>query len=382
MKIRLKISDILLFLLMFSLFKIYYIPSGVRQIIKIVAIIIIFGYIIEHLPRKKILNISILYPMCMVVSNIINYFNNCNTGISLCQAILNAMLFYDLYSLLYYYAIREKTCECLKSIYRITLCGCIVNEISIFIIGSGLEGERIYFLGNKFDSGYMLIVLIALYGATHNMRMKKNRIKIYILILISLLTTLYMHSITAFIGIIVVWIMIVFIKQFKAVALKPVTVVGSMLASSIIVFLFDMILKIDVINSLVFNTFNKSTSIFGRQVIYGVYLKEILGKSIFVGRGYNNNVIYMISNGVFGNSQNGLIEQYIAYGAIGVIAIIITIWLCFRTLKEQSISTYYLSLIVYAMIIAAFVEISIDWVFFLGICLVKMSTIDDEIKNN
>ena len=185
-----------------------------------------------------------------------------------------------------------------------------------------------------------------------------------------------MRVITAFVSIAAILFFVIFKKKIQPLILNPLIVVITLLCSSFTVFVLDYILHLNYVRNFVFNTLEKSASIGGRLEIYNVYLKEIINNSIIFGHGYNNRLIYTMSKGVFGNAQNGLFEQFVSYGVVGILAIVVITYYCFKNHKRNN-TAYYLSLVVYAMIIAATIEVTINWFFFLGICLVKFSNLSN-----
>lgn len=369
---RIKKDTIIIFMLFFSLFKIAVIPSTIRQIIKLFSVIVIFFLVCLRLPKKRLVNISLLYSCSMLLSGFINYFSHKVALLSLLETLLNAILFYDLYALILYFYLNKKMYVCLKNIYKINLLACVINTISIFFIRSSYEGEIIYFFGNKFASAYLYILLIALFGAVHDMSLKKNKRRLYLLIFATLVITCYIRVITAFVSVLIILLLITIKRIIQPLVVNPLMVIIALLSSSITVFVFDDLLRIGYIRNFIFNSLGKSASIGGRLEIYNIHLKKIISSSIVFGHGYNNRLIYTMSEGIFGNAQNGMFEQFVSYGIVGTLSIVIITYCCFKGHKHNNV-TYYLSLVVYAMIIAATIEVTINWFFFLGICLVKFS---------
>lgn len=373
-KYKIKLDTILLIMLFLSMFKVMYVPALVRQLFKVLFIIVVFLFLVSNLNKKKLLNIALLYPISMVISGLFSYFCNANTGWSILEAVLNALLFYTLYIYFYYVNSKGNMRCCIKDLYNIVFFSCLLNIISIFILGSTNDGEITYFFGNKFSVGYLLILLVCLFCIKNNLKYKKNRIELSILILLSMGIMLYINAITAFVVLVLITMLILTKNRLAALLLKPTTVTFSLIISAVVVLVFDLLLQVSFIHKFVFDTFNKSISIYGRQLIYSKYLIEAVSGHLLFGRGYNNSFIYMVSQGVFGNAQNGLCELMVAYGIIGVFALLLTVYFCF-SFKERTKSDnkYYCALIVYGMIAAAVLEVSIDWVFFIGIFLTRFS---------
>ena len=371
-KYKVKIEWILIFLLFFSMFKISYIPGVIRQLIKVASIIILLLFLVSNTPRKKLLNISLVFSGCIILSGVISYLNNINTLRSLLESFIYALLFYDAYTLIQYFSLKNKMSYFLEEFYKIVFTFSAINFVSIILLGREGNMEPIYLLGNKFSVAYMLILLISLFGATHVSPTNKNTIKYYLLIFVSILICIYMRSITALISLIFVLFASIFKNKISILLKKPYFILSALILSLGVVFIFDALLSNSEIGNLVFNVFNKSTSIYGRQVIYNTYLKTILenGRMIW-GSGYNNSIIYEMSNGVFGNAQNGLFQHLISFGIIGVCAILITAYYCLNNSDKDDNKIFYILLVSYAMIVAATVEVSINWYFFIGLFIVS-----------
>ena len=379
--IKINVICIITFFLFFSLFKIMYIPSGLRQAIKITSLVAILIFLLANLRKKYLINVSLVFSSCVIASGVINYMHNANTFKSLIEAFIYALAFYDTYTAVVYFKINGKLDIFLKYLYRIVLLFTVLNLLSIIytIIGNGNATE--YLLGNKFSSAYMLIFLISLFGATHDMEKKRYAILLILMIIVSMMICFYLESITALVSIMFVLVAVILKKYISKLLVNPISLTTMLIMSSVIVFAFDKLLSMPFINRVVFDIFGKSISIFGRQKIYNEYFREIVEQGAFAfGRGYNNSEIYNLSGGVFGNAQNGLAEHFISFGIIGVCAILFTLFVCVKK-SNYSDKAFYIALTTFAMIVAATVEVSINWFFFFSIfiisCLEADTVIDD-----
>ena len=79
--------------------------------------------------------------------------------------------------------------------------------------------------------------------------------------------------------------------------------------------------------------------------------------------------------GVFGNAQNGLLEQMMNFGFIGVMAILFTVFYALKKKKELS----YMVILLYAMIVAAIFEVTINWFFWISIFSIQWLEKQEEI---
>ena len=113
---KIKVEWLLILLLFFSLFKFSYIPGSLRQAIKIISLLIIFLFLLKKIPSKKLFNISLVFPTCVMLSGIVSYCQGGNTLRSLLESLLYSLLFYDGYTLVLYFKIRNRYSYFLKSL--------------------------------------------------------------------------------------------------------------------------------------------------------------------------------------------------------------------------------------------------------------------------
>lgn len=149
---------------------------------------------------------------------------------------------------------------------------------------------------------------------------------------------------------------------------NPIVIVGILIGTAIIPFVINFVLKNDFVNYIIFDLFHRSSTVYGRFEIYNNYLYELIQSRFWFGYGYSNGVMLSVS-GVFGNAQNGLLEQMMNYGIIGVVAILITVFYALR--KKQGLS--YMVILLYAMIVAAIFEVTINWFFWIAVFSIQYS---------
>ena len=107
----------------------------------------------------------------------------------------------------------------------------------------------------------------------------------------------------------------------------------------------------------------------GRLEIYNDYLLNIIRSRFWFGYGYGNSMMKNMT-GLYANAQNGLLEIMVNMGFLSVVSLIVTVFWSFKnTLKTDK--SFYISIIVYGMIIASIFEVALNWFFFLGLCLIR-----------
>ena len=67
--------------------------------------------------------------------------------------------------------------------------------------------------------------------------------------------------------------------------------------------------------------------------------------------------------------------NFINFGFFGVIFLLITVFYCYKK-TSKNMKTFYLSIVVYGMIIMARFEVTLNWMFLLGLCLVRWNYLE------
>lgn len=361
---RIAVFDLYVYLVFFSLFKAYFIPDVVRQAIKIMTLILVFVFLIKRLKKKDLFNCSILFSTIIVITGMYNYIFSSYTVKALMDSLLYALTFYDLYSLFLYANRHGFTRRMSNDLYRANLIYCILTIISVMFVGvENNSNAAVYLFGNKFTSSYLFISLIALYGLAHDMNLRKNKRTMYMLIMFGCAFTIYVGCATATVSLILaVLIFGIGNKMHLRFIQNSTTVVCSLVGTAIIPFVINAVLEISIVRYIIFDVFQRSSTVYGRFEIYNKYLYGLLQNKFWLGYGYSNGVMLKVSN-VFGNAQNGFLEQMINFGFIGGVAILITIFYALR--KKKGIS--YMVILLYAMIIAAIFEVTINWFFWIAV---------------
>ena len=136
----------------------------------------------------------------------------------------------------------------------------------------------------------------------------------------------------------------------------------------------EKIFEIDFINKLVFDYFNKSYTV-TEDLKFIVFIYQKLFWEVFwLGYGYSNSLMKSFTK-LYSNAQNGLLEIFINFGFFGVIFLLITVFYCYKK-TSKNMKTFYLSIVVYGMIIMAIFEVTLNWMFLLGLCLVRWNYLE------
>lgn len=374
-KFKINIYDLITYLLIFAIIKPYFLPNSLRLILKIIILIYVYFFIISKSKLIDLPNISLLFCGAILISGAFAFFKTNYTIRDFLDSILYAITFYDLYTFIGLCKRKGKFDKMLKAMYRIILLYCCLTVVSIGIVGiENNSNQAAYFFGNKFTSSYLFVLLISLYGSTHKMSEKKDKTIYFALFIFSILLTLYVKCTTAAIALVILLSFNVLPNKIKLFLLNEKMVVIALILSSLIIIWIEKIFEIDFINKLVFDYFNKSYTVTGRFEIYSVYLSKVVLGSFWLGYGYSNSLMKSFTK-LYSNAQNGLLEIFINFGFFGVIFLLITVFYCYKK-TSKNMKTFYLSIVVYGMIIMAIFEVTLNWMFLLGLCLVRWNYLE------
>ena len=362
---KIGIFDLYVYLVFVALFKMYFIPDAIRQIIKIIILFGMLFYIVNRSDKKALLNYSLIFSGSIILSGICNYIWGEYTVKALLDSFLYALSFYDLY-ILFMYAKKNQCVERMKrNLFRINLLYCIFTIISVAVVGiSNNSNVSVYLFGNKFTSSYLFISLISLYGMSHDLTLAKNRRRMREMIGVGLLFSLYVGCATAAASLVLAVVIYYVDKTLHThIISRKIVVIGTLIITAIIPIVIDIVLKNKFFNYIVFDVFHRDTTVYGRVEIYRKYLLVLLKEKFWLGYGYSNGKMLQVT-GVFGNAQNGLLEQMMNFGMLGVLAIVSTVR---YALKKNSVNTSCMFILLYAMIIAAIFEVTINWFFWIAL---------------
>lgn len=367
---KISVYSIISYALFFAVFKPYFLPATLRQVLKIAILVGTFSFIVFNSKRKQLFNCSLIFASCVLLSALVVAIRGNYAFRDILDSVLYALTFYDLYT--FAGLCKRKGCshKLVSSMYRINFVYCVLTVISVAIVGVENNSNTVaYLFGNKFTSAYLFILLVSLYGASHEMSKKRNKVTLYAIFVFSIAFSFYMDCGTATVTLVVLLIFCLVPEKIRQSIVNEKYIVIALIMSAVIVIWIERILKIDFVNQIVFQYFEKSYTVTGRLEIYGKYLGNVILSSFWVGHGYSNSVMKNLT-GVYANAQNGLLEMFVSFGFLGVVALVYTVYYCYKK-SEKGIQVFYLSLVVYGMIIAAVFEISLNWFFMLGICLIR-----------
>lgn len=376
MKIR--AFDLYVYLIFMALIKMYFIPETVRQICKIAILFGFLFWVIKRLNKSEVINFSLVFSYCIILSGAYNYIIGYYTIKALLDSILYALSFYDLYTL-FLYAKKYRCVERMKyDLYKINLLYCIFTIVSVAIVGTeNNDNAAVYLFGNKFISSYLFISLVSLYGITHDLTSRRIQRRMFGFIVIGTLFSLYVGCATATVSLIFAALLYYADRVSHAHFFsRKAVVLAALMATAVVPVIIDQILKYRIVNYIIFDAFHKNASVYGRFRIYKEYLFGLLRNKFWLGYGYSNGKMMQVT-GMFSNAQNGLLEQMMNFGMLGVLAIFLTVGHAFR---KSPVRTSGMIILLYAMIIAAVFEITINWFFWIALFSMQWLEYAEDIR--
>lgn len=219
-----------------------------------------------------------------------------------------------------------------------------------------------YFIGNKFNVSYYYIILTCFFDLKKMKNpCRKTRFAWMICWTISLITVILMKCSTAIIMLLVIGMAHVCVsrKNFLLKHIK-VVVVALIIFVTLIILKFDDIISSHFISKLLINM-GEAETMESRAVIY-TYLPDIIKKKMWMGYGYNSNIV---AETFAGNAQNALLHIIVQFGIIGAIIFMImtmsSVKLAIkRTDRDIRPTIYY----IIAFILAGIIEITFGFYFY------------------
>ncbi len=383
MKKKIKIYDLVIFILIISLFKFTFIPSIILKIFKATSICISFLYIVRNVKKTKMFfNVTLLLTLSIIISSVYGYYYQSIDVSNLIYGWIYAVIIYCLFIMIGYGIDKNLEENLLNVLYTTFKYIYIFSLFFIMHKGSNNEFELIYyFVGNKFMTTYCMIFFVILYAIKFNIHRKK--IRFFIIILLTIILCKYLNCTTSFVASFL--LILCYMKPNKRIAkilMNKNTLIIALISSVLIIIFLSSILKNEYIAYFIVDILNEDLSLTGRIKIYDS-VKYVISNSPILGYGYGN---YAIGNVVgYGNAQNAVFEYISSYGLIGLIIFIklyYNAFSCSRNNDSQDFKFKWpMYIYIYIMVISGIVEISFNYLFFLALFIIYWIN-NKQFKNN
>ena len=371
-----------------------YIDYSIRRIIEIFAIATSVIYLIRFSIKSTIVKKSSLLVALVLFSFVgcMIYFSHRNVRLII-KDDPSFSAFLDGGVLCSYFFLIKKTVStdqfafAKKSMVIILGIFVIFNDLMMFFFTEmaehfGGEWWTSFFLGTKFDVGYMHLFFIAtLFSAFFQKRTENYGKYIVFIVLIGLTvySTVFVDCNTGIVSVGIYLIFFIIARKRYSCFIKPQVFSITLVSTLLFVVIYSIVLDSSLVKFIVQQVFDRDISLTGRTNIYKL-LGTVLTNDIWTGYGYGIN--YSVSKALFNydNTQNGLMEWILQVGIIGTSFLVLFLYVLFFRISKAKPSTAIIPILsfIYVLTIIAMIEISLDLFYFMAIGLLYGMALDEE----
>lgn len=375
-----------------------YINYSTRRVIQVFAILTSMIYLFRYTTKTTIVKKTALLVTVALFSFIgcMISFSHSNAGLIVkndptTTALLDAGVLCSYFFLITKTISKNQFSYVKKSIVVILGFFVIVNDIMLFFFSEmaghfGGEWWTSFFLGTKFDVGYMHLFFIAsLFSVFFQKQTEKvgKGIVFVALIGLTLCSTIFVDCNTGIVSVTIFIIFSLIARKKYTFFIKPQVFSVVLLSTILFVIVYSVFLDTPIVKFVVQEVFNRDMSLTGRTDIYKL-LGNALTNKIWTGYGYGIN--YNVSKALFNydNTQNGLMEWVLQVGIIGTGFLIFFLYVLFYRISKAKPSSVIIPILsfIYALTIIAMIEISLDLFYFMAIGLLYGIALDEEKRRN
>lgn len=233
---------------------------------------------------------------------------------------------------------------------------CMISFATILVPNPAFP--RTYFFGNKFPTGYLFVLLIALLGTNKKYSKTPQIIQAlyYFVILGSMAIIFYMDCMTAVV-VVAMFLFVPFIgKNIGHFLSKKRAAVISFIISGALCLILSLVGSLPGVSYVISSLLNRNIDFTGRLPIYQMYMFPAIQRNIFFGNAYGNKAIFEIS-GIYENAHNCFFNVIVNYGVCGLILFLVCIYFLMKRNGCWE-SCPYLYYLYYALVVASVIEAS------------------------
>ena len=350
---------------------------------RVMCLVIGMIFIIYHLIFREMINMSMIYVIPVIISCIYNYMYKGLNFSNLINGIQYALCIYEVYTMFMY--CNHKNAKRFKEV----LCGicgfyCLMSAITVFIFGKSFLYSNSYFIGSKYMVSYIMMLYIGLKYHLNEETYKSNKREYYKFVCVFLMCEAviwYANCMTGFSALFLIFVLLHVSDKVKKILSEPAVILLFLILSMLIIFIIPSLLKLKIVQFIVQDIMGKDLTLTDRLRYYSKAGEVFRQGGIWLGYGYESNV--MRDNiGLGTNIQNGLAHIMLSYGIIGTLGLL---FMLFRSVKVSGASdgilffknikasNWPLYAVIYGFILAAVAEVSLSFVFFITICIIRWS---------
>ena len=327
---------------------------------------------------------SLIYVIPVIISCLYNYKYKGLDLSNLINGLQYALCIYEIYTM-FQYCDQKKTAKGLtEALCKICGLYCLLSAVTVFIYGKSYQYSNSYFIGSKYMVCYIMMLYVGLKYNLNEQIYKTNKREYYKFVGIFLIFEIvawYANCMTGFASLFLIFIMLHLPEKAKKFFSNPIVIIGFLILSMLMIFIIPELLKLKLVQFVVQDIMGKDLTLTDRLRYYERAVDVYKQGGIWLGYGYESNV--MRDNIAFGtNIQNGLAHIMLSFGLIGGLALIIMIFRSVHISNQNKkitcnvplrASNWALYAVLYGFIFAAIAEISLSFVFFITIFIIRWS---------
>lgn len=240
----------------------------------------------------------------------------------------------------------------------------LVNDLLFLVFPYDFSNpDEYYLVGNKFWVSYFHILTGCLYYSVASN--KKQKVTSIGIIVYAGIIARVVTCTTGVIMALAVLMMILLPKMIRKIIATPLMLLLTIGVENILIWGSTNIFSHPMVQSIIVNLFQKSPNLTGRTKLYNVTFSLVSQKPL-LGYGYKTNVYRDLFG--YGNAQNGLFHIITQAGILGALVYFAVVYVAAK--KDRYSDTYYgIIMYLYAMIVAAAIEISLSLLFMFGVAI-------------
>lgn len=365
-----------LLLVVCAAYKFSFLPVDFMRILRIGSVALLFLMHFKALRRLPHLAAVVQFGVVIVVSTIVANGGTNNILYALLQGFTILSFFITFYDLKDKYGIDEL----LRPLFAILFILCLLNDATV-ITASVNVSDTMYLIGNKFTTGNLHTLVVALYAA---FLMKKHGYVLcnwgiyWILVGWTVFVLVKAQAMTVLLGFLLSVLITVFLsKKAKDLLLNGWFFVAVLVVCNLVYFGTGYLLQNDMVQYFVSNVLGRSLTMTGRTPIYDS-LEMIIGAQPMFGWGYGTDIVERVVG--YGNAQNGVADIAVHYGVIGVVSAALLVISVLRPTAKKSPYAFALVGVFYAAILTSMAEITFGLTFFLRLALLATLLSGSELE--
>lgn len=360
---KVKFFNIVLILVMLSLFRIYIIPMNINRVIKIASLFLAIMFMIKNVKEKKYyLNSVTFLGICIVLSSLLGYVNNHIIFSLFIDSTIYSAYLVCAFILIKYGFDNNMGQDIINIFYYIMLFYYVLSIFSIVVVGSAPVLLLQYFAGNKFLTSYYLILFCVMFSIKCNVP-SKHKLMYFFLIIFTLYMCYYIKCSTAVVSGLLLLLVYFNNLKIKKILMKKNTMLLTFALSGIFLLLLQSLLNISFVSHIIVDVLHEDLTLTGRTQIYAA-LPLIIKANPVLGYGYGNQIISSVVG--YGNAQNAIFQFIVQFGILGLLSLI-TIFLKAFTIKRhhESFNIWPFYVYIYVILVSSTVEVSFNYMFFI-----------------